>query len=293
MLPIKLTLAGGLGNQLFQVSAGLYLEKTLQREIIYDISNLRDSPTSEIGNYTRRLEILDLIGDNALIRSRFPFRWDTASRFLRRIQNPSTVLVERNPLPPILNSVNENTNSIYGYFQDSKLVSEIWPELRVKLENSSTFAPIVTNHRLNRILIHLRFGDYSDDPKTKSVHGLTSSSYFKEALAVQGGDSSLQQDVCIVTDDSRLARNFIETIDSRSSFQIISSKNPISDLIDISRSSNVITSNSTFSWWGAWFASKLHGSKVIFPRPWFADPTDPDLPIYVPSWIPLYRNYKI
>jgi len=293
MLPIKLTLSGGLGNQLFQFSAGLYLEKILNREVIYDISNLKDNATSEIGNYTRKMEILELVTDNYLITSRFPFRWDTPSRLIRRIQNPKTVLIENDSHPQILNAINRETTSVYGYFQDSSLVSEIWPELKAKLEKSSKFAPVVTNQKLDRILMHLRFGDYSDDPKTKSVHAFTSPSYFKEAIALQNGNSSLGQDISIVTDNSQLAINLLNSIDSKLSFQIISNEEPIADLIEISSSSNVIISNSTFSWWGAWFASKLHGSKIIFPRPWFADLTNPELPLYVPSWIPLDREYTI
>jgi hypothetical protein len=30
----------------------------------------------------------------------------------------------------------------------------------------------------------------------------------------------------------------------------------------------VVASNSSFSWWGAILANRLHGSEIILPNPW-------------------------
>jgi hypothetical protein len=291
LLPIKLTLAGGLGNQLFQLSAGIYLEKKIGRNVIYDISNLMVKPNAEIGNYTRRLEIEELILDNQTINSRYPFRADYAVRFLRRIINPDSVIIEGGPNCDALERVNGQTTAVYGYFQRAKIVNDAWPILISKLEQSPKFASLVNSKKIHRIAIHLRFGDYSDDPRTKSAHGLTSSKYFEQALESIRLNEMRDVPILVVTDDQNKAAGFISSFIGLTNFQIISNSDPIDDLIELSRSSHVVITNSTFSWWGGWIADKVHKSGVIYPRPWFADETDPELPIYVSNWTGLEREF--
>ena len=83
-----------------------------------------------------------------------------------------------------------------------------------------------------------------------------------------------------------------KSFDERLNLNFVSNSEPLADLVELARSSHLIISNSTFSWWGAWIASKIHNSKVIYPRPWFADPLDPELPIFVKSWKSLNRIYS-
>ena len=291
MLPIKLTLAGGLGNQLFQLSAGIYLEDILGREVIYDFSNLIKQPKAEVGNYTRRFEIKELILDNQSINSRYPFRADYAARLLRRIINPESVIIESDPNFDALKQVNGKTTAIYGYFQRATIVDESWPILKSKFEKSSKFSSLVDSERVDRIAIHLRFGDYSDDPRTKSVHGLTSTKYFEQAINSLRSSEYLDTPILVITDDHNQATDFISRLSYSSIMNITSNPNPIDDLTEICRSSHVVITNSTFSWWGGWIANKVHSSKVIYPRPWFADETDPELPIYVSNWTGIKREF--
>jgi hypothetical protein len=45
------------------------------------------------------------------------------------------------------------------------------------------------------------------------------------------------------------------------------------DIHAIARCSNVIMSNSTFSWWGSWMhGPRIDGQKVIYPSRWFGEP---------------------
>jgi hypothetical protein len=291
LLPIKLTLAGGLGNQLFQLSAGIYLEEKLGRKVIYDFSNLVKQPKSEVGNYTRKLEIKELILDNQTIKSRYPFRTDYAIRFVRRLINPGSVIVESDPNFDALGRVDSKTTAVYGYFQRASIVSEAWPILKLKLEQSPKFASLVNTECIDRIAIHLRFGDYSDDPRTKSVHGLTSTSYFAQAIDSIRLNESSDAPILVVTDDKSKAADFVKNARGLSNFQIVSNPNPIDDLIEICRSSQVVITNSTFSWWGGWIAHKVHKSGVIYPRPWFANDADPELPIYVGNWTGMKREF--
>ena len=95
-----------------------------------------------------------------------------------------------------------------------------------------------------------------------------------------------------VTDDQDKANDFIGNLDGVTDVQIISNANPIDDLVEICRSSNVVITNSTFSWWGGWIASEVHNSMVIYPRPWFADSSDPEIPVYVSGWTGIKREFS-
>lgn len=293
LLPEKLTLAGGLGNQLFQLSAGINLEEKIGRKAIYDISNLTRKTKAEIGNYTRKFEIKELILDSQTIKSRYPFRADYPVRYIRRILNPSSVIIETDSNFDALDQVSDNTTSIYGYFQRASIVGESWPFLKSKLEKSPKFSSLVDSEKVYRIAIHLRFGDYSDDPRTKSVDGLTPTKYFEQAINFLRSSENLDPPIWVITDDHNQATDFISRLSYSSRVNITSNPNPIDDLTEICRSSHFVIKNSTFSWWGGWVANKVHNSKVIYPRPWFANRRDPELPIYVPGWIPLSREFLV
>jgi len=292
LLPIKLTLAGGLGNQLFQLSAGIYLEEKIGRKVIYDISNLTLKPKAEIGNYTRKFEIRELVLDTQTIKSRYPLRADYPVRFIRRIINPNSVIIERDPNFDALERVTGKTTAVYGYFQNASIVNQAWPVLKSRLKHSSEFASLVNSEKVARIAIHLRFGDYSDDPRTKSVHGLTSTKYFEQAINLIQANETSDTPILVITDDQAQAAGFINRFGGLSNVQIISNPNPIDDLAEMCRSSHVVITNSTFSWWGGWIANKIHQSTIIYPRPWFADKSDPDLPIYVNDWTGLKREFS-
>jgi hypothetical protein len=291
LLPIKLTLAGGLGNQLFQLSAGIYLEEKLGRKVIYDFSNLTTQPKAEMGNYTRKFEIQDLVRDNESINTRYPLRVDYPVRFIRRLLNPDSVIIETDPNFDALERVNGKTTAIYGYFQRASIVNEAWPTLKSKLEKSAKFAPLINSEKIDRIAIHIRFGDYSDDPRTKSVHGLTSTKYFEQAINFVRSNENRHTPILVVTDDQAQAADFISPFSDSSTIDIISNPNPIYDLTEICRSSHVVITNSTFSWWGGWIANKVHNSSITYPRPWFADISDPELPIYVNGWTGMKREF--
>jgi hypothetical protein len=293
LLPIKLTLAGGLGNQLFQLSAGIYLEEKLGRRVTYDFSNLRARPQAAIGNYTRKFEIEELIAENKLIRSKYSFQADYPIRYFRRLINPDSVISEDGPNFDALKLVDTKTTAVYGYFQSASTVNSSWPTLKLRLQQSTKFNSLVNSQKINRIAIHLRFGDYSDDPRTKSVHGLTASDYFENATNILKTMHGVHIPTVVVTDDREKATEFISNSSTSSDFQFISNSSPLEDLIEIARSAHVVATNSTFSWWGGWIASMVHNSNVIYPRPWFADIADPELPIYVGSWTGIKRGFHV
>ena len=188
---------------------------------------------------------------------------------------------------------NLKTKKISGFFQNSELVDKTWPEFAKKLAKSNVFSKFVDLQPINRVAMHLRFGDYSDDPNTKSYYGLTKASYYVLAYEELNKNISNKLEVLVVTDDVEKAKKTINNENCNTLVTYVSNKSAIDDLFEISRSSHVVMSNSTFSWWGAWFAHKSHGAKIVYPRPWFADNSNPDLPIYFSSWTAKKRDFFI
>ena len=289
---IVVKLFGGLGNQLFQLSAGIYLENNVGRKVIYDVSNLTSKPKAEIGNYTRRFEIGELVLDSQTIKSRYPLRADYPVRFIRRILDSNTVIIESDPNFDVLERVDYKTTAVYGYFQNASIVNSAWPVLHSRLQQSSKFASLVNSERVVRIAIHMRFGDYSKDPRTKSVHGLTSAKYFDQAINLVKLNEILDIPILVVTDDKSEASAFLNKFSGSANIQVVSNPDPIDDLNEICKSSHVVITNSTFSWWGGWIADRIHKSRIIYPRPWFADSSDPELPIYVNDWTAIKREFS-
>lgn len=291
--PIRLILSGGLGNQLFQLAAGTYIESNLERTVLYDVSNLIGNLKSEPGNYTRNLEISELIDPNKIVSSRLPLRAQIYKYTIERTLFSNSLLVENGPTDHLIPKITEQTKKISGFFQHASLVEKSWTSLQEKLIQSNKFSKFFNSQKINRIAIHLRFGDYSDDPRTKSTYGLTKLEYYLESYREITEQNLPKFEIAVVSDNLEMAKKTINHENTQTEVTYISNSSAIDDLFEIARSSHVVMSNSTFSWWGAWFAYQNHEAKVIYPRPWFADNSDPDLPIYFDRWIAKKREFFV
>jgi hypothetical protein len=139
ILPIMITLAGGLGNQFFQVCAGIYIEKELNRKVIYNVSNLKKIPTQALGNYSRKLEDFDLINTNKLLKSKFSLPGNFILRIFKRLKHPESIISESGPMHRVLPLINDETLAVYGYFQDAKNVELVWTEFKKRISSSEKF----------------------------------------------------------------------------------------------------------------------------------------------------------
>lgn len=288
---ITLNLAGGLGNQFFQLCAGLYLQKKLNLEIVYDLSNLKLNQSKRKNSTTRSLQISELILNS---KTKFrPIRIYNLLYWYRKKIDGKKYLFEKDENDNLLDRVSPQTISLSGFFQRSELAFDLWPELSKLIIKSKEFSPLIDAEIITRIAIHIRFGDYYANLSTKKVYGLTDPSYYLKAVAYFKNLHSDLKDVLVVTDDEEAARVFLNENESNLQFLIKSDKNPVSDLVELARSSHIIISNSTFSWWGGFFGYQVRGSQVIYPRPWMADESDPELPIFVKEWTSFKRNYEI
>jgi hypothetical protein len=107
-------------------------------------------------------------------------------------------------------------------------------------------------------LLHVRRGDYLLNPE---AWGLLSYEYYMENM-----NKSIP--TVIVTDDQsfvkRLKNNFLES-------QILGPKDldQFQTLKVMSKATEIMAANSSFSWWGSLLAKEFSNAKVIMPNPWF------------------------
>lgn len=284
-------LAGGLGNQLFQLCAGLYLQKKFKSEICYDVSNLTGKKYSTNKGYSRNLEILELLPVDRVYR--LPIRIHNLLTVMRKFSKNKKIFFEDNKSNSSVEEITAETSLVYGFFQNAELAQLMWSDLRFRMENSKSFSPIFSAPEHDRIVMHLRFGDYKENSATKIKHGLTEIDYYVEAVRILKEKNNDLKNLLIVTDNSSDAKVFVGNSFSDLNVNFQTGLDPISDILAIASSSNIVISNSTFSWWGAFIASKLRKANVIYPRPWMADELDPKLPLYVNEWQALKRNFQI
>jgi hypothetical protein len=247
---------GGLGNQLFQIAAGLQ----------YSLAN----------NFE-----LYLIPDTSNPRS---YSWDSLLKNFKNLLLPSPntpFSIYKEPSyghreMPIFN------NNIYlqGYFQSSKYCSKVkellksvltFPiDIRKTLETkygSFIFDP-------NVVIVHARQGDY----KSKvAYHGPLSTAYYKN-VKTQIETVVKNPFYLLTSDDDYWISNNI--FGERS---LILNEDMISLLWLFTQCKNIVMANSTFSWWGAYLSEATH---VWVPNKWFgpSGPSDYET-IYESNWV--------
>lgn len=286
---IIIPLVGGLGNQLFQICAGKFLEQNQDTKVIFNSYTLFGNAASQKKFYSHRsLSVEELIDPGALINKKF----DPSSLRILSLVSPNKYIVEKSPNENVLERVSSKTKYVFGYFQDVKIVDEVWKLIRQKMENSDSFSKILGNEKIERIAIHARYGDYLSNPKARAFHGLTENSYYIESVEYLRNISNIRE-VNIYTDNYEKAKSIFAGNYPEIKANVHSSNSAFDDFLDISRSSNIIINNSSFSWWAAYIGAKERNSTVVFPKPWYAKTFSSEIPIYVDSWKSIQRAYSV
>lgn len=300
-------LMGGLGNQLFQIAAGLKISLECQSELIIDDSfgNYRknfagkadiltfntDFKSTKVskpyikGFLARGLSLLiriSLKSENRLFHT-------LARNFLRRltsyiltfkfgqhIQVWSATNLGFEQIPKY-----KSSTYLIGYFQTFKFASQIdiktiLNKMSIEHESINEYKTIALKE--TPLIVHIRLGDYL----TESKFGIPSVQYYETAISVMMAEFNYKH-IWVFSDDIDKAKLFIP----KNYFSLcrwIDDKNdPAALTLEKMRlGSGYIIGNSTFSWWGA-FLSYTSNSPTIAPSPWFIGMDDPN-ELIPPNW---------
>lgn len=241
---LVIQLSGGLGNQLYQLNNAVLLKKSLGAKYILFLYN----GNRKGHEYPRLREV----GCNVTVVNGF------IATVIRK-----AIKIAASMLPLIFRIVVEDDLRQAGG-KDSglrvMLVCGQWAKTPsalvrrfVRLRLHSKNYPLI---RKNRIIIHMRFGDYQN-PEVLRTIGALPLEYYRRAI---GLISSGRDKVYVVSDgtddeiESFIKYNF--------PYRILREESDLKELVSMASASALITANSTFSLWAAYLGGE---QKVVVP----------------------------
>jgi hypothetical protein len=246
-------ISGGLGNQLFQLSAAKYLQN-LSFNVKLDCSpnQLNRARKNEISEFVKTVELEEyqsMIGTLNLAKLRYKF----SSRFpyLKSLQ------IEKENFSVPIPISGKPFGRYRGYWQNSINAETLKTQVHDFLKPLETF----------EVGMHVRKGDYLD-PKHIGLHGELPNDYFLESIRVVG-EMTNSRDLAIYSDSPLLLSELITTLKALGwKVRVEESVDPWETLRLMSGHQFLVASNSTYSWW-AGFAGK--SELCFFPSYWFTD----------------------
>jgi hypothetical protein len=158
-------------------------------------------------------------------------------------------------------------NLFIGYFQTYRIsasVKEIVTNALNKFEENS----LSSKANSPRLLIHLRFGDYRNEP----TFGLLTPEYFSNALRSLDVESALNV-ISVFSDEPQEALKLLPShYLSRIKVEEMAEESPLVTLCRMRGYKSYIIANSTFSWWAAYTSQ---ATSVYVPDPWFVTGENP------------------
>lgn len=242
-------LKGGLGNILFQIAAAKSI--SIDKSIDCSFPNLIDHIHRLNNDYCH----------NPKLKHGFEYL-----DFLQNLKTESPTInlkTYRYPFEYINYNIPEDSFIIDGFFQSEKYFKHNREYILENLYNFSIYNDII-NQKYSFIRnkkctgIHVRRGDYLKYPNHHPTQNLQ---YYLSGIDIVKNDTEL---FIVFSDDIEWCKNNIK-IDN---VIFIENEKDYIELYLMSLCKNNITSNSSFSWWGAWLNNNK-GKIVVGPKIWF------------------------
>jgi hypothetical protein len=308
-------LMGGLGNQLFQVAAGLYYSLNSSAELIIDDSfgNYRKSASgdADILSYTsKEFKLINAFSGNIymqkitgrflglVIRVSLKSNGNIAHKcykFCLSIISTIFLSIKLKKLISLIipneigfQKITTKARFLYfcGYFQTYRFASDyrVKEKLsRLSIENSSITRYKKLAAEENPLIVHIRLGDYLQE----SNFGTLSLNYYKEAIDFMVSKFEFKS-IWVFSDEIDKAKNYLpKQYVSKCRWIDDSGDSAVETLEKMRLGSGYIIGNSSFSWWGAFLSHKIN-TVVIAPKPWFTGIKDP-VELIPPNWIRINR----
>jgi len=266
-------ISGGLGNQMFQYAAGYALAKKLDCELKVDTSfyprqSLR---TLDLNYFDLPLNIAT---HKECLKLGAPINFN--NKLIKKLGLSSVLLpnyLEESQSFAYEECISSVAAPVYldGYWQNLKYFEEYRAELsRVftpKIEYGSVFKEYLAKIQgAQSVSLHIRRGDYVNDPHARSIHYVCDLDYYLKAIeSVQKIVSS--PTFFIFSDDIVWCKKKFGLLASK--VFIEKTKNAIEDF-QLMRNCQVnVISNSTFSWWASFInVYQKCDTAVFFPTNW-------------------------
>jgi hypothetical protein len=285
---------GGLGNQMFQYAAGRALSLTRIQSLRLDISKFAGYGLHQGFELQRVFDCPAEIATEVEVRNMLG--WQFSNGIRRVVGQPVMAAFRRKGFVvephfhywPGINGVPEDCY-LAGYWQSEQYFQAHAKTIRAdfifKLPLTSKNAELANQiARVKAVSLHVRRGDYINNPKTTATHGLCSLDYYR--AAVQHISDRVEHPYFFVfSDDISWVQEHLEIHFPCQYVDHNKGTESYNDMRLMSLCQHHIIANSSFSWWGAW----LNPSKdkvVVAPKQWFANETNTQ-DLIPQSWVRL------
>jgi len=305
-------LMGGLGNQLFQIAAGLNLSISTKDPLIIDNSygNFRTNYLGQADILTYQSHIITTINSHSkkqeytgrILSLLLRVSLKSKERFIYNIARTVLSIIASILLSIKLNrkitvwsatdvgfeDIPNSSNSQYlvGYFQTYRHVAS--GEVKSLLSKISIPSSSITNYKElaieeSPLVVHIRLGDYLEE----SDFGVLSPEYYDRAISFMILHYGFKR-IWVFSDDIENAKNFIPNRFITLCKWIEGSGESAAVTLEKMRlGSGYVIGNSSFSWWAAYLSHTI-SPPTIAPEPWFSGMKQPS-ELIPPSWITIKR----
>ena len=260
---VTVDLIGGLGNQMFQISAAYNLAKNNNDVPIFNF----DKGITTLQGYTSSKYVSNIF-------SKFKQSNDIKSSYIYKEKKFSYDKI------PYISEVR-----LQGYFQSEKYFIENKEDvcdkfisgLSVDIERCDKVNKFIKeiNSDLPLVSVHIRRGDYLNYPL---IHSECSLQYYKESLNLLKEKIGDFTPIFVSDDKKWCLENFKDSI-------VSPFNDEIEDFILMTKCNHNIIANSTFSWWSA-YLNQNQNKIVIAPLKWFGPNGHKDQQDIIPNnWI--------
>jgi len=259
---ISVRFSGGLGNQMFQYACGRSLGQ--KNGLNYVIADLSFYQKKDWNKTTSREFELGVFNIN-IVRKNIPLSVYFKIAGLKNYKEINSGFDGR-----ILSLV--GNVEIEGYWQSERYFKNIEEIIRKEF----TFKPAINKknkeilgkiEKSNSVSIHVRRGDYVNDPKIRKVHGVDLSGYYQKAIGYINRKIKAPK-YFVFSDDIDWCKSNLKL---RGETYFVDHNKENKSYEDMRLQSNCkhnIIANSSFSWWGAWLNSNP-GKIVLSPKKWY------------------------
>lgn len=278
-------LYGGLGNQMFQYAAGRALSLRFQVPLCLDISWFSQKQDNNTTVRTYQLGIFKNI--TATIQNRGSFPCQRLITRIRKYLPFSRVICEPHfAYWPGFAEITPPAR-LDGYWQCEKYFIEFQKEIR----HDFTFPALPEKaEQLSRqiaetpesVSVHIRRGDYVNNPQTQTFHGNLQQDYYGKALQTIKNFYGKTRLFMFSDDPQWVRKNFDCCGHDAVIVDLAFPDAPHHDMHLMSQCKHHIIANSSFSWWGAWLGTPQ--GMTFAPKRWFNAPEIDTSTICPASW---------
>ena len=286
-------LQGGLANQMFQYAAGRALASRRGTELLFDPSVYETD-----GQRQYRLDSWNVQG-----RLAAPAEVTRVAGGRPRSLRKGLSRLWQLRLPPHRRSIYQEPGFSYdprfwqvpqrvllvGFFQTERYFEGVQEQIRQEFtlrqppsQRFQSWAGQIASRPC--AAVHIRRGDYIQDPYIANKHGHCDFDYYARAVQLLGERCATQLHFFLFSDDPGWVEREMDFPYPHSLVESAPDGLEAEDLLLMSRCQHLIIANSSFSWWAAWlggYPSRI----VIAPQRWFRDPGIDTRDLYPPSWI--------